>query len=158
MKKYSFTLLEVVIYVFVLSFIWIYVVMAIKQYYVQLWKTNSYKRFSLVYDDMIKMIYSNKYNWWNLTWNSNSWLVLYNSWYNSNVKWYLAYSCQKWYLWVTNVYTWASQIDWNIFHKMFSWVNCNALTGWTTAKWYWVSFDIEILNKKINTRYYIHKE
>ncbi len=154
-QKKSFTLIELIVFILILSFSWIYTLAIFQNFFNAVEKNQKIKNFSQDYKKMKNYIYKNWYNYWDISQNSPEGIIMYNEgkklWYS----WYIWYKCMWSWLWITYIHTWAN-IDRNKFQKTFTGFECRNLTGRKSNWWYWLNFNLKILSKNNEFKYYIH--
>lgn len=147
MKKNWVTLIELVVYLFIVSFIWFFVVIISRQFFDSIDNSNQIKNFSISYNDLLKNIYSNWYNWWTFSWNQSDWILLYNSGY------YMWYKCYSTWVSITNISTWY--VFDNNHYSIYTWFWCNSLSWWKFWSWYWVWLDLSVVWRRMWMKYFI---
>lgn len=157
MKKW-FTLTETIISIFIVGIIWVLLTMWISEF---IWAINTSKKMedmTSVYDNLIKELYYNNFNWWILSGSFSTGLVMRNKWLKDPLlSWYIAYNCNEQNFNITQVFSGATFIT-NKYSKTFSWINCNNLSGWTITWGYRIGFDLSLLNKNQNIKYLFNEE
>ena len=156
MKKKSFTFVELIVVIFVISFVGIFVYTAVQNFFSTSQKQLLIKQHSTSYNKLISFLYKKNYNWWIFFSSTNSWLILYNSWFFLDTTWYIWYSCQESWFNITNISTW--NIDWDSSSNYFTWIICYNLTGWQVTWGYWIWFNMVIRKNIIPVKYFFYSK
>ncbi len=154
MKK-GLSLIEVIISMFVIALIGVFVVWAINNFFTGVYQMKTIKSFSSSYNNMLNYVYSNGYAGWKFYEANDTWLVMYNSWYVDNLTGFIWYECLEDSIVSTNLSFMTGNIIWDKYNKVFTGINCNNLTGWNVNWWYWLKFDVSILETPIELKYFI---
>lgn len=149
MKKYAVTLIELVIYMFMISFIGVYLAVVVRQFMVTMDYWNIARDFSDEYNRLLKDVYSYWLNWWTLSWSSITGLVLEHWWK------YLWYRCTQDWMGITYDYPSIDQIDWQSYNLDYKWFTCNGLDWWIWWSWYRLDFDFTVIDVKLDLKYYV---
>lgn len=148
MKKRWVTLVEMIVYLFIASFIWLFIVLISKQFFSSMESSKQIKNFSVWYNDFLKNIYSNWYNWWGFTWNKTDGIWLYNSWL------YLWYNCYSTGISISNILTWHIQSSG--YYSSYTWFECNSMSWWKYWSGYWLWLNITVSGRKTWLKYFIY--
>jgi len=156
MKKKWIMLLEFIVFIFIFSIIWFFVFTSLWSFFDWVSKNSKVKSFSTTYNDLLNSVYSNWYEWWYLTWNSSTWLVLYNSWDIVDYTGYMGYRCIDDWVGITQIYTGISNLNWTDYQRIFTGFTCNTFSGWTTTWWYWLNMKLWIIWRELDLKYFIY--
>lgn len=151
-------LLEFIVFIFIFSIIWFFVFTSLWNFFDWVSKNTQVKSFSTTYNDLLNYVYSNWYEWWFLTWNLSTWLILYNSWDIVDYTGYVWYRCIDNWIGITQIYTWISALNWSDYQRIFTWFTCNSFSGWTTTWWYWLNMKLWLIWRELDLKYFIYND
>lgn len=150
-KRKSMSFVEVLVYLFIFIVVWIYIFYLTTKFLEWINNKRRLSEFSVNYNNFIKDIYSDGYQWWQLNSFVISWVVL-TDW--TEYKWY---KCLPQAIVITSKSTSSATIDWDWYYdKYYTWVNCADMTGNIVAWWYWINMDLSVYYSwSIDLKYFI---
>ena len=150
MKK-TFTVLEMMVYIFIVSVIWLYVAYIANRFFDSVSFNKDVTVFSNNYDAFLSNMNWNIYNWRVLTWCSqpNS-ISVYKTGYG-----YIWYSCLTTGIISTDIATWYDYLNWNLYKNSFSWFNCNSISWTSSNSGFWLKLDLNLSQRNLQLNYYL---
>lgn len=148
MKKKTLTLIELVVYLFIVSFVWFFVVVISRHFFDILEKTVDNKNFINSFNKNLNTLFQNSYNWWDFDSSYNTWIVFSNSWN------YFAYKCLTGWIWLTYNSTWMNFV--NEYYQLYTWFECKNITAYNYLSGYWIEYDLVVSMKSLHLKYFIY--
>ncbi len=152
MKK-AFSILEVTLYVLIVSVVWVYVTFIVSRYFEYLDANKTSMIFAQNYDKIVKNFYSKNRDGWVFSWIAWTGLVfMANSW---NYQWI---ACMESWLAFTNISSLTWSLDWTgNYDQFFSWFECQNFTWVSSTSWYWLDITTNFYWKDLQEKYYFKK-
>ena len=152
MKSKWLTLIELILYVFIVSFVWLYVVDLSRNFFTVSKYSSEIKTFSKSYNSLLKNIYNNKYDGWYMDSFAQTWLIMVSD----NLWKYMWYRCFDSWFAMTYKYNWTWDIVWDNYDKIYTWFDCINLTWMMLDKWYWIDIRFSVVWRKMSLKYYLN--
>lgn len=155
MIKKAFTLVELVIYMWLSTIIWVFLFSFASQFFTTLKRTEDLWNFANNYNSLINKIYSDSYNWRVFYQQSNSGVLFENNWTVTQLSGYRWLSCLDWWVWLTRIEAFTGDVDWEKFDLTFTGFDCKSLKWYSDSKGAWLEFSIWVIWRDLDYKYFI---